>query len=100
MNPRELELALKKQRLQWQIAAQREQVARHGAGLAPLFGAADRVRQGGRWLRQHPQAVAAGVAALMVARPKLVWRWARRGFVAWQAWRRFRDVVVPAPSGR
>lgn len=94
MNPRVLELALKKQRLQWQIAAQREELGRFGAGLAPALGAADRVREGARWLRRHPEAVAAGVTALVVARPRVVWRWARRGFFAWQAWRKLQGVVV------
>lgn len=93
MTPRLLELALKKQRLQWEIAAQRQQLARYSAGLTPAFGVADRLRDGARWLRWHPEAVAAGVAVLVVARPRAVWRWARRGFFAWQAWHRVRDAV-------
>lgn len=100
MNPRLLELALRKQRLQWEIAAQRDQLARYGAGLAPAFGAADHVREGVRWMRQHPEAVAAGVAALVVVRPRVAWRWARRGVFAWQAWRRLREVIGLRPVGR
>lgn len=100
MNPRLLALALKKQRLQWEIAAQREQLARYGSGLAPAFGAADRVRDGARWLRRHPEAVAAGIAALVAVRPRVAWRWARRGFFAWQAWRRVREAVDRRRSAR
>lgn len=90
MSPQHLELALKKQRLQLQIANQREALAHHVAGLQPLFTAADQAQNVGRWLRRHPEAVAATAVAVLVARPKVVWRWLGRGVFAWRAWARLR----------
>jgi len=85
-----VELALEKQRLQLEAAAQRAALAGHVDGLRPLFDAADRVSAGARWLRRHPEAVLGGVAVAAAARPsarRFVWRWGKRGFVAWQLWR-------------
>ncbi len=85
MSPAIVELALKKQRLQFKSAALRQDFGRQAVALAPIFGAADRVRDGARWLRRHPQAVVAAAVAIVVARPRTVFRWLRRGFFAWQA---------------
>ena len=87
MNERLLELALRKQRLQLRSIALREQWAGHAAGLRPLLDGADRVGDGVRWLRGHPQILIAGAVALLVARPKAVWRWGRRGLAGWEVWR-------------
>lgn len=84
-----LELALKKQHLVYEAEAQREALARHVAGMQPIFATADRVHVGARWLRQHPEAVALALVALLATRPggrRLLWRWARRGLLAWQFW--------------
>lgn len=83
-----LELALRKQRLQLQSATQRDALVGAAAGLAPLLTAADKVREGARWLGRHPELLAGGMVALLVARPRTVFRWVRRSFFAWQAWRR------------
>lgn len=66
----------------------RDELAGHARGLAPLFGVGDKLRQGAHWLRRHPEVAVAAGAALVVARPRVVFRWARRGVVAWQSWRR------------
>ncbi len=82
--------ALEKQRLQFASAEQRDRLIRHGVDLAPLFAAVDRVQDGARWVQRHPE-VAVGVLALVAtARPQarqFMWRWAKRGFVAWKLWR-------------
>lgn len=91
-----LELALKKQRLQIRSAELRDELARHAVVLAPAFTAADGARAGARWMRTHPQWVAGAAAALAVARPRLLWRWGRRAFVGWQAWRRVQTWLQPA----
>lgn len=88
MNPKLLQLALDKQRLQMQSTAQRAALAVAGVGVAPLFAAADTVRDGVRWLVRNPIWVVGAVAVLFVARPRRMARWVRRGIVAWQAWRR------------
>jgi hypothetical protein len=95
MNGTALELALKKQRLQIASEALRGDFGRHAAGLRPLFSGADFAVDGVRWARRNPQIVIAATVALLVARPKRAWRWARRAFFGWQAWRRFREFVEP-----
>ncbi|MDP1956868.1 MAG: YqjK family protein [Rhodocyclaceae bacterium] len=85
-----VELALEKQRLEFAAASQREALARHVAGLTPLFDAADQVGAGLRWTRHHPEVLAGAVLLLAAARPgvrSFIWRWTRRGFVAWRLWR-------------
>lgn len=100
MNPQLLELALKKQRLQLQCAAQREALAVAGVALAPVFALADGVRAGARWVARHPEWLAGIVVALLVIRPRAVFRWARRGFFGWQLWRRVRAWRPAATFGR
>ncbi len=87
MNSRLLELALKKQRLQFKSDVLREEWRDHARGLAPIFGAADQVRAGVGWLGRHPEVLVGVGVAVAVAKPRVVWRWVRRGAVAWQFWR-------------
>lgn len=85
-----IELALKKQLLELEAAAQREALARHTTGLLPLFDAADQISAGVRWIKRHPETLAVGLAFLVAVRPgvrRFVWRWGRRGLIAWRLWR-------------
>ena len=93
MNPAALELALKKQRLQIHGETLRGDFARHAGGLRPVFAGADLAVDAAHWLRAHPQIVVATTVALLVAKPSRVWRWGRRAFVGWQAWRKVRDFI-------
>lgn len=90
MNARRLELALQKQRLQLRSAQLRADFAADAAAFEPLFAAGDRVRNGARWLRSHPEVAVGTGVALLVARPRALLRWARRSLLAWQAVRRAR----------
>jgi hypothetical protein len=93
MNPAVLELALKKQRLQIQGETLRSDFGRHANGLRPAFAGADLAVDAAYWLRAHPQFVVGAVVALLVAKPSRVWRWGRRAFVGWQAWRNVRGFI-------
>ena len=93
MNSTTLELALKKQRLQIAGDTLRADFARHAAGLAPVFAGADYAVEGIYWMRRNPQTVVAAAVALLMIRPKVAWRWARRAFVGWQAWRKLSDIL-------
>lgn len=95
-----LELALRKQRLQIAGAGLRNDIAQHSIGLAPIFTGADFVVDAVRYLRQRPELVIAAGIALVVARPSRAWRWGRRAFVGWQAWRRLRVFLDRPPTGR
>jgi hypothetical protein len=93
MNVTTLELALKKQRLQIAGEHLRTDFGRYAAGLAPAFAGADCVVEGARWVRRNPQIVVAATVALLVIRPKSAWRWGRRAFVGWQAWRKLNELL-------
>jgi hypothetical protein len=93
-----LELALKKQRLQIAGEGLRRDFARHATGLTPIFTGADVAVDVVRCLRRHPEVVVATGVALVVARPSRAWRWGRRAFFGWQAWRRWRNFLDRPPA--
>ena len=100
MSPRQLELALKKQRLQIRSGALREAFADYAAGAAPAFTVADRVHAGWFWLRRHPVLPIGVLAALLAARPRKLLHWAKRGFFVWQALRKLSDLIaIKLPGG-
>lgn len=88
------ELALRRQRLQQRSAELRVSLGVHGEGLAPLVRTAERVQAGIHWVRTHPEWVAGAAVALAVARPRRALRWARRGFLLWQTWRRVQGMAA------
>jgi hypothetical protein len=50
-------------------------------------------RCGWHWAKAHPEWLAGIGVALLVARPRAFFRWAKRGFFAWQSLRRLRGAV-------
>jgi len=88
MNGQLLALALKKQRLQLNSEAQRAEWVACAAAVKPLCAGVDRLREAGGWLRRHPELLVGGVVVLAVARPRTVFRWLRRSFVAFRFVRR------------
>lgn len=95
MDERLIELYVQRGRLRERISAQRTQMARE---LAPLGGALqliDRGRvvlhQAGQWLTAHPGVVSVVVVALLVWRPRAVFRSLRWGYSAWRSWMRLRE---------
>lgn len=98
MSPRQVELALKKQRLQIRSAALRDEFSAYAAAWKPAFALADRGHSALRWLRRHPLLPVAALVALLVARPGAALRWAQRGFFAWQALRKIRGALQLALS--
>jgi hypothetical protein len=93
MNPKIVELALKKQRLQLEAAAQRVMILQALESAVPAFGIAEKVRSGWRWAKAHPEWMAGIGVALLVARPRAFFRWARRGFFVWRTLRKLRSAV-------
>lgn len=98
-----IELALQKQLLQLEAAAQRDALARHADGLQPLFHAADQVHAGAQWIGRHPETAVGGIAFIAAVRPgarRLLWRWGRRAFIAWRLWRDNRRWLAPPSRGQ
>lgn len=91
--PKNVELALKKQRLQLRAAAQRVMILQALASAAPAFGAAEKIGSGWRWVKAHPEWLAGVGAVLLVVRPRIFFRWARRGFLFWRSLRRLRGAI-------
>jgi hypothetical protein len=89
-----IELALKKQRLLLKSAALREDWVGYASALKPPCAGADRVRAAGGWLLRHPALLVAGGVAVLVARPRAVFRWVRRAASVFLLWRRLRNRLT------
>lgn len=95
MNGRLVELAVERGRLRERITRQRAEI---GSELVPLRNAllvTDRgvaqVRAAVDAVRRHPSIVVAALAVFVVLKPGRLWRWGRRAFVGWRAWRFLRE---------
>jgi YqjK-like protein len=97
MNPRLLEIALKRQRLQLQAAQQRLELRRTLGEFAPLFAVVSTLRSGMAYFKQHPEWLVGAALMMAVARPRAVLRWLRRGFIAWQFARQVRRSLAESP---
>lgn len=93
MTAKALELAARRGALAERIAAQRATLGRHAQGLETLCASGDTLVRGVDWLKRHPAAVGAAVFALVAARPRRAWRWARRGIFVWRGWRSLRNLL-------
>lgn len=86
---------------------QRATLAAQMAPIAGTLATLDRAvavgRAGVAYIRTHPVQVGVAIAVLAVVRPRRVWRWTRRAFVAWGTWRKLRTYLAAAglyrPSG-
>lgn len=90
MNARLLELAIRKGELKARCAQQREVLVACVWPVEKTLDAADSALSGIDWLKRHPGAIAAAVAAAVLLRPRRSWRWARRGFFLWSSWKALR----------
>lgn len=96
MNEKALALAMRHGALKARIEEQRRTLARHAAPLEAALGRGDAALQGVNWLKHHPAAIAAAVAAVVIFRPKAAWRWAKRGFFVWRGWQALRNKLFEA----
>lgn len=93
MSERLQQLMLKKQRLLARSSDLRERLIEQSAGFSPAFSFADRLHDGIATLRRHPEWVVGAAVFVLVARPRFVWRWAKRGLVGWRLWRTVQDLL-------
>lgn len=92
------QLLARKQQLLARSANLRERLMAQTAEFSPVLSVVDRVSGGIATLRQHPEWVVGALAFVAVARPRFVWRWARRGLVGWRTWSSLRDLLASAVS--
>ncbi len=95
-----MELALKKQQLQFASEKLRIELQRHARALPPLCSGFDQARAAGHWLKERPAIPVAVAVALIVGRPRFVWRWSRRAFGVWRVWRKTRGALESVLSYR
>ena len=95
MNAPLIELAVRRGRLIERIATQRASLVRCVQPVARVLHVVDRTRGGVRTttnrIKNHPAIVATALALLVILKPSRAWRWGRRSFVAWRAWRALRE---------
>jgi hypothetical protein len=94
MNAKRLELATRHGALRARIDEQRRTLSQQSAPLAAALERGDVVLEGVDWLKHHPAAIAAAVAAVVIARPRRAWRWAKRGFFVWRGWQAIRSSLA------
>ena len=97
---RQRELARRGQDLQTRSGLLRATIAHHALALRPPLAAADQAMAGGRWLKAHPEWVGAGVALLLIWRPRRAWRLSLRLWGGWRLWRRAQRWQATAMAWR
>lgn len=91
MQTRLIELHHQRGRLVERIASQRRALTQQLVPLQKTFNVTDRVSrlvQSGKALMQrYPLWVVAAVAAVVLLKPRTLWRWTQRSLLAWRTWR-------------
>ncbi|NMF89956.1 YqjK-like family protein [Aromatoleum petrolei] len=95
MNPRRLELALRKQRLQFDAERQRETLVAGLERIESVLDVVDRARDRAQGLREHAPLLSALAFAAVLYRPRLALRVARRAWVGWMLYRRLGRGLDP-----
>lgn len=96
MNTKQLELATRHGALKARIDEQRRRLTQQSIPLEEALARGDTLLSGVDWLKHHPAAVALAVSAVVVARPRRAWRWAKRGFFVWRGWQAIRQSLSGA----
>lgn len=92
------ELQVERARLRERAAAQRETLAQQFTPVGGALQFGERIRAAGasalQFLRSHPLAMGALAVAVVLRKPRLSLRWARRGLVLWRGWRTARSLAA------
>lgn len=92
-------LAARREELRIRSTVLRGRLATQAQAWQVPLALADQVAEGVRWLRRNPEWPLAGAALVLLLRPRLLWRWAGRGFWVWQLWRRLGPHVRRIEQG-
>ena len=97
MQARLIELHTQRGRLLERITHQRQALARQieplRAPLALPARLAAMLNETRVFVREHPYFVGTVLVAIVVFKPRFVWRWTQRGLVAWRTWRGLRGLI-------
>lgn len=95
MNPRQVELALRKQRLQFAAERQREAFVAGLERVESLLDVVDRARDRAQGLREHVPLLSALAIAVAFFRPRMALRVARRAWLGWMLYRKLGRGIEP-----
>lgn len=96
MDPRLVELALRKQRLQLRAEAQRNDMMLRLAAIDATLDRIDGVRDQLAWARDKAPLLSIGLVTLLALKPRLTLRLAKRAWLGWMLVRQARGRSVTA----
>ena len=83
MDSRQIDLALRKQRLQMRADAQRTDLTRRLAGIDGALDRVDSLRDNLAWAKDKIPLLSVALLVVLAAKPKLALRLAKRAWVGW-----------------
>ena len=83
MDPRQVELALRKQKLQLRAEAQRADITQRLAGIDGALDRVDALRDHLAWAKDKVPVLSVALLVVLAARPRLTLRLAKRAWVGW-----------------
>ena len=83
MNRRQIDLALRKQKLQMRADAQRTDITRRLAGIDGALDRVDSLRDNLAWAKDKIPLLSVALLVVLAAKPKLTLRLAKRAWVGW-----------------
>ena len=83
MDPRQIDLALRKQKLQMRADAQRTDLTRRLAGIDGALDRVDSLRDNLAWAKDKIPLLSVALLVVLAAKPKLTLRLAKRAWVGW-----------------
>ena len=83
MDPRQIDLALRKQKLQMRADAQRTDMTRRLAGIDGALDRVDSLRDHLAWTKDKVPVLSVALLVVLAAKPRLTLRLAKRAWVGW-----------------
>jgi hypothetical protein len=83
MDSRDIELALRKQKLQMRAEAQRADITRRLAGIDGALDRVDSLRDNLAWAKDKVPLLSVALLVVLAAKPRLALRLAKRAWVGW-----------------
>ena len=83
MDPRQVELALRKQKLQLRAEAQRADITQRLAGIDGALDRVDSLRDHLAWAKDKVPVLSVALIVVLAAKPRLTLRLAKRAWVGW-----------------
>ena len=96
MNPRQVELSLRKQKLQLRAEAQRADITQRLAGIDGALDRVDSLRDHLAWAKDKIPVLSVALIVVLAAKPKLTLRLAKRAWVGWLLVRQVRGGRLSA----